>query len=274
MSIDSDVRRANPLVIKLFWKMVLRSAQTIIVKERESANRVASYVVDRNKVVILPNGVDKSRFRLNRLKCREQIGLKDNEKAILYVGRLEPVKNVESLLIAFAKIREQFQDVRLLLVGTGTEMSRLVRIAAQTQIDRFTSFVGRVSLRDVPRYMVAADILVLPSISEGSPNVVLEALAAGVPVLASNVGGVPDLVRHRREGLLFEPGDVSQMVDSLTIMLQDSQLMRKMSKEGKKRADRFPLDGVNDKIFQMSMDAVREYSTRELRDQGGIPRAE
>jgi glycosyltransferase involved in cell wall biosynthesis len=218
------------------------------------------YVGNRQKVVILPNGVDKSRFVLNRRKCREQVDLRDNEKAILYVGRLEPVKNVESLLIAFAKIQEKFRDARLLLVGTGTEMRRLTRIAAQMHIDHFTKFIGEVSPREVPRYMVAADVFVLPSISEGSPNVILEALAAGVPILASNVGGVPDLITHGREGFLFKAGDVAQMVELLALMLRDSQLRRKMSREGKKRVDRFSLNEVNDKIFQICSDAMRESS--------------
>jgi glycosyltransferase involved in cell wall biosynthesis len=267
-SMDSDVRLGNPLVIKVLWKTILKSARTIIVCERESANRLAHYV-DARKIVVLPSGVDTSRFRLNRRRCRELIGLRGNEKAILYVGRLHPVKNVESLLIAFARIRKQFPDVKLLLVGSGTEMSRLRKIAAQTRIDHFTEFIGEVSPQDVPRYMVAADIFVLPSISEGSPVVILEALAAGVPILASKVGGVPDLVRDGREGFLFEAGNVAQMVDLLALVLRDSQLRRRMSREGKKRANRFPLDEVNDKIFQISLDAVRESSIRQLRDQRG-----
>jgi len=262
---DDDVQFPNPLVIKLFWKMMLGSVQTIIVKERKSANRLVDFGVDLEKVVVLPNGVDASRFRLNRRKCREYVDLRNHEKAILFVGRLEPIKNVESLLIAFARIREQFQDLRLLLVGAGTEMSRLKRIAAQTRIDHCTNFIGEVSPLDVPRYMVAADIFVLPSISEGSPNVILECLAAGLPILASEVGGVPDLVANGKEGFLFKPGNVTQMADLMSLLLRDSQLRRKMSREGRRRANRFPLDGINAKIFQISMSAIRNSSTRQLR---------
>ena len=261
MSTDSDVRLGNPLIIKFFWKAILRSVQTFIVKERESANRLIRYGIDPKKIVVLANGVDTSRFQLNRSKCRDLVGLRSNERAILYVGRFEPVKNVMSLLIAFAKIHEEFQNVRLFLVGGGPEMSRLLRLAEQRRIDRFTRFVGEVSPRDVPLYMVASDIFALPSVSEGSPNALLEALAAGVPIVASEVGGVPDLVTNGIEGFLFKAGNVPQMVDLLGILLRDNQLRQKMSEAGRKRASRFPLDEVNEKIFQISIDAVRESST-------------
>jgi len=264
MSRDSDVRLEHPLIINLFWKMILRSVQTMVVKEKESAKRLLRYGIDPQDVFVLSNGVDKSRFRLNRRKCRQRIGLRGDEKAILYVGRLEPVKNVESLLIAFARIREEFRDVRLFLVGAGTQMSRLMTIAAQTRIDHCVNFIGELSPSDVPRYMVAADVFVLPSISEGSPNVILEALAAGLPIIASTVGGVPDLVTDTREGFLFKAGNVGEMVNLLTLMLRDGQLRRKMSREGRRRADEFSLDGVNDKIFQISVHAVNKISKPQL----------
>ncbi|HMK82632.1 MAG TPA: glycosyltransferase family 4 protein [Candidatus Bathyarchaeia archaeon] len=261
MCTDSDVRLANPLVIKLFWKAILRTTRIMIVKETESANRLARYVVDKRKIIVLANGVDTSRFQLNRRECRELIGIKGNELAILYVGRLEPVKNVETLLLAFARIKADFHNVRLFIVGGGTEMRRLMRIAEQAGIDRSTKFVGEVSPRDVPPYTVAANIFVLPSISEGSPNALLEALAAGVPILASKVGGIPDLVTDGREGFLFEAGDVAQMVDLLALMLRDGELRQRMSKAGRKRANKFTLDRANDKIFRISMNAMGDSST-------------
>jgi glycosyltransferase involved in cell wall biosynthesis len=258
MTMGSDVRLPNSFVVNLFWKFILRSVRTVIVKEKESANRLTRYA-NQVEIVILPNGVDQSRFMLNRRECRKSIGLRRGEKMILYVGRLHPVKNVGALIAAFARVHRHFHDVKLFIVGAGPELSNLIKLAGNKHISGSIIFVGRVSPNDVPRFMVAADVFVLPSISEGSPSVVLEALAAGVPVLASNVGGVPDLVRNGQEGFLFEPGDLGQMTDLLSLVLRSHPLRKKMSKNARDRASHFPLTRTHEKILKISLDAMRTF---------------
>ena len=256
VSVDSDVRRGNPIVISLFWKFILRSSRVVIVKEAESARRLAPYSSTKN-IAIIPNGIDQSRFRgLGRRRCRQLLGLSSDLKVILYVGRLEAVKNVGSLLIAFSKVLEKFQDLRLLIVGGGPELAKLRATASKIHIEQVTDFVGEVSRQEVGRYMKAADLLVLPSLSEGSPNVVLEALAAGLPTLASRVGGTHNLIRHGREGFLFETGNTAQMTHLLTLILGNAQLKRKMSLNARNRSKDFPLKQINDKILQLTSSAL------------------
>lgn len=252
MSVDSDVRLGNPIVISLFWKFILRSSRVAIVKEAESAKRLAPYSSTKN-IAIIPNGIDQSRFRgLGRRRCRQVLGLRSDLRVILYVGRLEAVKNVGSLLIAFSKALETIGNLRLLIVGGGPELSKLRATAAKIHIGQVTDFVGEVSRQEVARYMKAADVLVLPSVLEGSPNVVLEALAAGLPTLASRVGGVPDLIGHGREGFLFEAGNTAQMTQLLTLILRNARLRREMSLNARSRSKDFPLKQVNDKILKLT----------------------
>jgi glycosyltransferase involved in cell wall biosynthesis len=154
-------------------------------------------------------------------------------------------------------MREGFQNVRLLLVGAGSEMGRLISLVAKLRIDHCTEFVGEVDPAEVPNYMVAADVFALPSVSEGSPNVILEALAAGAAVVASRVGGVPDLVTDGREGLLVRAGDVEQMATVMGLILRDTQLRRKMSREARRRARSFPLNEIYLKTFQLCVSTLK-----------------
>jgi glycosyltransferase involved in cell wall biosynthesis len=104
--------------------------------------------------------------------------------------------------------------------------------------------------------MVASDVFVLSSKSEGSPNVILEALAAGTPVLANNIRGIPELVTNGKEGFLFDAGDVPQMVALLTRLLHDSQLRLRMSNKGKNRAKNFPPNVQYDRVFVVCVKAL------------------
>jgi glycosyltransferase involved in cell wall biosynthesis len=255
----SDVQLASPIVIHLFWRIILDSAQATIAKTKSGLRKLAEYTAFKDRIVNIGNGVDLSRFRLDRRQCRILLGLKDNEKLVLYVGRLVPVKNVVSLLLAFSEVRKNVRGVRLLLVGKGEEGGRLMEVAVTAKIGQVTRFMGEVDPLDVPKYMVAADIFVLPSLSEGIPSVILEALAAGAPILASNVGGIPELVTDGKEGCLFQAGNVSQMAYLLTWVLHDSQLRSRMSKAGKIRARRFSMNRINERIFQLSVSVMNKF---------------
>jgi glycosyltransferase involved in cell wall biosynthesis len=255
----SDVLLENSVLIHLFWRFILNSAQATIAKTSASLYRLRKNTVFNERIVSIANGVEISRFSLDRLQCRTFLGLKGREKLVLYVGRLVPVKNVASLLLAFSEVRKHVQGIRLLLLGTGEEKARLLELALTTDISQVTEFKGQVDPRDVSKYMIGADVFVLPSLSEGSPSVIVEALAAGTPILASNVGGVPELVRDGKEGFLFQPGNVNQMSYLLSRMLRDGRLRRRMSKAARIRARGFSMDRINDMIFELSVSVMSRF---------------
>ena len=145
-----------------------------------------------------------------------------------YVGRLdEPVKGVAVLLMAMARLHTLGGGPRLAVVGEGRSGAGLRGALNRLGLEGQVSFLG---LRhDIPRLMRAMDVLALPSLQEGSPNVILEGMAAGVVVLATDVGGIPELIRHGETGWLVPPGDPDAMATGIRFLLDNPQLAASMA---------------------------------------------
>ncbi len=182
---------------------------------------------------VVPPGIDAERVRPDRLggaALRRALGLAPGDVLAGFVGRLAAVKDVGALLAAFDAARARCPRLALLVVGDGPQSAALADALAAPRVRHLAP---RHALNDV---YGALDLLVLPSRSEGCPQVVVEALAAGVPVLASAVGGVPGLVRHGREGLLVAPGDGPALADALAALGGDAALRARLA-QGARAAD-------------------------------------
>jgi glycosyltransferase involved in cell wall biosynthesis len=157
-----------------------------------------------------------------RDEARARLGVPPGERVVLFVGHLVPVKGLDVLVEAWARRRAHGRAgaERLVLVGEGAERGRLERRAREAQVADSVQFVGPLAQSGVADWLAASDLLCLPSRSEGSPNVVVEALASGIPVVASRVGGVPDLVRDGVTGLLVPPGDAQALAAALAAALE------------------------------------------------------
>jgi glycosyltransferase involved in cell wall biosynthesis len=141
---------------------------------------------------------------------------------VLFVGNLVAVKGVDVLLKAWSRLAAAGvlgSEDRLAIVGDGPERGRLQAQAEALGLGPRVAFAGAVAFAEVPRWMAASDVLCLPSRSEGTPNVVVEALASGVPVVATRVGGVPELVRQGENGLLVPPEDAPALAEALASAL-------------------------------------------------------
>jgi len=161
------------------------------------------------------NGVDRERFHPSDKDS-------DGDSRILFVGNLVPGKRVDVLVEAFARVRDVHPKARLQIVGSGPEQSKVEMRSEQLEIDNFVEFHGSVDHNDVAILMRRATCLCLPSNSEGMPNVVVEALATGLPVLATNVGEIPNLVKHEENGWLCDVADdglVSNLESGLNYVL-------------------------------------------------------
>lgn len=147
----------------------------------------------RDRVDVVPNGIDRARFRpRDRAKARRRLGLPVAGRVVLYVGNIELHKGVMDLVRAVARVRDG-TDVTLLMVGGGARVADCRRLAAD--VGTRIAFVGPKPHEEVPYWLAACDLLALPSWNEGTPNVVLEALASGRRVVATEVGGTPDVIR-------------------------------------------------------------------------------
>jgi sugar transferase (PEP-CTERM/EpsH1 system associated) len=199
------------------------------------------------RIGVLRNGVDTSRFAPRpgeRQENRRRLGFAGNEIVVGTVARMVSIKDHATLLQAAEILAGRGVPVHLLLVGSGPELSRHQEfVAASPRLSGRVTFVG--SATDVPALLNAMDVFVLPSLSEGMSNTLLEAMASSLPVVATRVGGNPELIEDERSGWLFKPGDVADLAARLERLAMDSDLRHLMGQDARLRVvQHFSLEGM------------------------------
>ncbi|GAB4501966.1 MAG: glycosyltransferase family 4 protein [Anaerolineales bacterium] len=196
----------------------------------EIDSEIASLGVPPERRFFIPNGVDTEHFApLNaaaKTELRRRLGLPLDAPLILYSGRLVAEKRVNHLLTVWPALRQQFPAACLLILGDGPEKSRLSAAPLPG-----LSLLGLVE--DVAPYLQAADIFVLPSATEGLSNAMLEALAAGLAVTVTAVGGAPDVIQHGQNGLLIAPDDLPALQNALEVLLANPALRQALGRAGR-----------------------------------------
>jgi teichuronic acid biosynthesis glycosyltransferase TuaC len=193
----------------LAW--ALPQAARVVAVSRALADEVAELGVPRDRIAVVMNGVDAELFRpRDRAAARRELGLPAGPLA-LYVGNLKPEKGVHDLMRAWDRVARDLPDAALAIVGGGPE-----RAALEAALPPRARLCGPQPLAAIPTWLAACDVLVLPSHVEGTPNVVLEALACGRRVVASAVGGVPDVITSQALGTLVPARDPDQLATALT----------------------------------------------------------
>lgn len=178
----------------------------------------------QEKLVVIGNGVELARFEEARALSHRELGLPQVARVILFAGRLDPQKNPELLLRAFAELSGEFPELHLMLAGVGPLRQALERLAAEQHVSSRVHFLGRRD--DIPSLLKSSEMLVLPSRWEGMPNVVLEAMAAAVPVIATRVEGSTELIRDGETGLLVASEDVAELARAIHSLLCSPELRR------------------------------------------------
>jgi glycosyltransferase involved in cell wall biosynthesis len=194
-------------------KVVANSSAARAILERE---RVA-----RTSIAVIPNGVDAAAFT-----TRSHDAATPRVRTIVTVANLRQEKDHETLIGAAALLGREFPDVRFHIIGDGPRRTVLESLVRARHLERNILFLGH--RENVPQLLADADIFVLPSRSEAFPNSAIEAMAAGLPVIASAVGGLLDLIDHGRTGLLIEPGQPEQMADAIRHLLTDRELAARL----------------------------------------------
>lgn len=176
---------------RLEW--ALPRAERVVAVSRPLVESAVALGVSRERIDIVPNGVDRQAFRPgDRGEARRALGLPLDGRLVLYVGHISAAKGAVDLIQAWAMAGERIPNARLVLVGDGSELERCRQRTSQLG-DRVT-LVGARPHAEIPTWLTACDVLALPSWNEGMPNVVLEALASGRAVVASRVGGIPEVL--------------------------------------------------------------------------------
>jgi len=198
--------------------------------------------IPRHKVIYLPNGVELDVYRPgDGRSVREALGFSQRDVLVAALGRLVPVKNYPMLLKGLAAACRTVPRLGLVFIGGGPEDERLQGLARGLGIASRVKFLG--DRDDVPDLLRAADTVAMTSLSEGMSNTLLEAMATGLPTIATAVGGNPELVVHERTGLVIPSRDDRALRDALVCLGRDAALRKRLGRAGRTRAERkFPVE--------------------------------
>jgi len=254
----SDINRyARMLSIRKFLRYALIKADQLICVSKALKMEIIRLQVPEEKITVIPNGVDLGKFKsISKTAARKNLGLPDQKKIILYVGRLDENKGVD-LLIRSLKIingETKEKDVHLIIVGNGQTRKKLESLTHSLNLSRQVLFMGTVPHNELYQWYSAADVFCLPSKMEGWPNVIMEAMACGVPVVATPVGGIPEIITSDKVGLLAQR-NIVKISKTLTIALQ----LPWNSDQIKKHAEQYTWVAAANAVFNIFEFALERY---------------
>lgn len=225
-------------LLKRLQRWYVSRARAVIVPSRYFGGIVAGWGVPEKKLWVIYNAVDPAPYESlpSREETQARLGL--SGRVVLTAARLTPWKGVDRLIAALPAWREAVPGANLVVVGDGPERANLERLVMDTGVAGAVRFVGQVPHEHMPLYLRAAEVFVLYSGYEGLPHVVLEAMAAGTPVVASRKGGIPEVVEDGVTGLLVEWGDETALADAVRRVLGDAALARRLREAGRARVER------------------------------------
>jgi len=200
----------------------------------------------RNKVTVIPNGLNLNKYNVNSSKeeCREKLGLPLNKKIILFLSAIREKKAPDVLVRAMQKIVKEVPDAYLVMAGKGRMESKIRQLARELAINDLITFPGFVRESEKPLYFKAADVFVLPSYDEIFGIVNLEAMACETPVVATRVGGIPEIVKDGENGLLVPPKDPDALADAIIYLLENEDVRKKMGKNAREKVKNYSWERI------------------------------
>ena len=215
----------------------------------EMNDYIALAVCQAGKLQKIHSGVDIAKFKttaVNTIEKKRELGLSQNGAVVGFIGWLLPIKGPMNLLKAMEVVWHDLPDVQLVFIGKGDLDLDLRTEAINGSGKGLVKFLGW--REDIHEIMPIFDIFVLPSMNEGMGRVLVEAMAARKPIVASNVGGIPDLVKHEHNGLLVPPGDEKALADAIKKLLNNPEKSKRMGQRGQQICGQFSLEAMVSKL--------------------------
>lgn len=192
--------------------------------------------IDENKLSVVPIGVDIDLFIKGNVELiKEEFDINASTKIILYVGQLIPRKGLKYLIEAIPKIISKHKDTLFVFAGTGPQRKELESICQQKGIQNNILFTGGLDVTQLIKWYSIADLFVLPSLSEGRPTVIYEAMACEIPIIATDVGGVSEQIKNEYNGIVIPPMSSNLLITNINYLLGNEDLCKEMGINGRKR---------------------------------------
>ena len=242
------------------WRAhILRSERLIAVSASvaEEVSRFAPSAAD--KVTVVPNGVSLQHFRPNestRIDIRGKLNIPLESSVMITAGRLAAEKGTHLAIEAMKKIEDG--TAHLLILGEGEDRARLEQLSRAENLSGRVHFTGFVPHDELPAYLSAADLFLMPTLrQEGLPITLVESLAAGLPVVASNIGGIRAAVEHQKQGMLFPLGELNAFVEQLELLLSGHELRKKLARAAREKAEKcFDVDKMIERTEEIFLSAA------------------
>lgn len=228
----SIIQLAIRIILRLHW-------DKIIAVSKYTKDLVVEFGANENNVVVIPNGVDVERFKPLSSPLRQ------NQEIVLgFFGKLVREKGVIHLIFAVKELVKKIPNLKLIIAGDGPELSNCRRLCEKYRITDKVEFIGIIDRKLMPHIINSSDIVVLPSFTENMPLIMLEAIACGKVFIGTRVGAVPTIISNYLNGIIVEPGNINELINSIFAVSINKALRDYIGKNAREQAKEYSWDTI------------------------------
>lgn len=250
-----------------FWELpIFKKCDAIIaVSDEVTRSTQKWYFVSKGKIHTVYNGVETDLFRPDqgqREHIRKVFGISNEERLLLFLSFVTKQKGLHLLIKALPIILKSNNQVKLMVAGEGNYLTEARQLVRQLGLERYVVFTGHIPREDVPHYINASDMFILPTLrQEGMPFSLLEAMACQKPVIASRIGGIPSVINDRKDGILVNPGNVNEIAEKTIYLLENSHVANEIAKNAREKAvKQFGLNKMIEETIKVFETAITNKS--------------
>jgi len=249
--IYNPVRKSSPhryAILRWAVRTVLRNVTKVVASSTDMKYRTEHFYAPEKDITIIPLGLTEPDFSpVNR----ETLSMHNDRFYAISTGRMAKIKGYDFLIKATALLKEKGLDIELILVGDGQERAGLEKLSIELGVSDRVKFTGWLSGEKKFRHLSAADLYVLSSIYEAFGLVIPEAMFCGLPVIATNKGGQPDIVKDSRNGILVRPADAEALADSIETLVKDTDRRRTIGAYNREYAKRYSISAIAERYLEL-----------------------
>jgi len=243
-------------------KLLLKFPDRLVTVSKEMAFKLYSSGISRDKVKIINNAVSEKGIPKENppLEVRDALKIPEEDRLLGVIGRLSSEKGQIHFLQAFSEVIKTFPQVTALIVGEGPDEKKLKEFCISKKIHPKVIFTGY--QKDITSIYKSLDLVILPSLSEGMPNVALESMLLGTPVIGTKVGGIPEVITDQKTGMLIPPEDTASLTRTILELLNNKSKMTVLSENAKRfMQENFSLEKRVKSIIELYQETLSEYES-------------